>query len=220
MSEDSNGTHRRKVESIAARVRDQASRGRRIHITRKSGHHVVPLPDDPRFRDEPIDISPLNEILEIDVENRRCVAEPGVSFSRLIDETLKHGLIPTVVPELEGITLGGAVAGCSIEAMSYKYGGFHDSCSEYDLITGDGRVITCSPDSDPSYFNMVHGSYGTLAILSRLTFRLVDAKPFVQMEYRSFEAFAEFEAEMHARCDTADFDFVDGIIHSPTQHGA
>src|SRR4029453_15879758 len=109
-----------------------------------------------------------------------------------------HGLIPTVVPELEGITLGGAVAGCSVEAMSYRYGGFHDSCLEYEVVDGTGAVLKLSPERDPEAFHMTHGSYGTLGILPRLTFRLVDAKPFVRLEYRRFDSFAAFDAEMRA----------------------
>ena len=32
---------------------------------------------------------------------------------------------------------------------------------------------------------MIHGSYGTLGILTRLVFRLVPAKPYVELEYRT-----------------------------------
>src|SRR5262249_53539972 len=124
-------------------------------------------------------------------------------------------LVPAVVPELEGITLGGAVAGCSVESMSYRYGGFHDTCLSYELITGAGEVLTVSPETDAEAFHMVHGSYGTLAILPRLTFRLVPAKPFVQLTYRRFTDVAAFEAEMRARCQAGDFDFIDGIVHAP-----
>ena len=37
--------------------------------------------------------------------------------------TLPHGLAPYVVPELETITIGGAVSGCSLESMSFEVGG-------------------------------------------------------------------------------------------------
>src|SRR5512138_499740 len=156
--------HDRTVQAIAAAVRARARAGARVHVSKGGVSHVVPLPGDGRFGFPPIDISPLSSVLEIDAAARTCTCEPGVTFARLVDETLARGLIPTVVPELEGISVGGAVAGCSVEAMSYRYGGFHDSCREYEVVGGDGEVVTCSPEREPLVFNMLHGSLGTLGI--------------------------------------------------------
>src|SRR4029079_14588991 len=158
-------------------VRELVGAGAPVHIAKGGVHHFVPLPGDARFQGRPIDISGLNQVLTIDREARLCTAEPGVSFASLIAETLKYGLVPVVVPELEGISLGGAVAGCSVESMSYRYGGFHDGAVEYELISGAGERFVCSSQKEALLFDMIHGSYGTLGVLSRLTFRLVPAKP-------------------------------------------
>src|SRR5262249_43369614 len=152
-----------------------------------------------RFQGGAIDISRLNRVLEVDSGNRRCVAEPGVTFGELVRTTLRQGLLPTVVPELEGITAGGAVAGCSVESMAFRYGGFHDSCLEYEIVSGAGDVLTCSPTQDPLLFHMIHGSYGTLGVLTRLTFRLVPAEPFVHLTYQSFDEPTAFEHAMRDR---------------------
>jgi hypothetical protein len=210
--------HDQKVAAIVERVRELAQLGARIHVDKGGQHHVVPLPGDPRFKTRPVDISSLDEILEIDVAQRRCVAEPGVSFAQLARATLAHGLLPKVVPELEGITIGGAVAGCSIEAMSYKYGGFHDNCLEYEVVSGTGEVVTCSKEHEPDVFEMIHGSYGTLGILTRLTFDLVEATPYVRMEYRRYASAEEFYEAMRSCCESGCADFIDGIIHGPDEH--
>jgi FAD/FMN-containing dehydrogenase len=207
--------HDARVRAVAERVREVARRGETAHIAKGGVHHVVPLPGDRRFSTPRIDVSSLRHILSIDVEARRCTAEPGVTFAEIVDATLPHGLIPTVVPELEGITLGGAVAGCSIESMSFKRGGFHDSCLEYEIVDGNGDVLRLAPERDPELFHMIHGSYGTLGILTRISFALVPAKPYVKLEYRRFDRFEAFDAEMRARCAAGDWDFIDGIIHAP-----
>ncbi len=178
---------------------------------------MVPLPGDTRFASRPIYVSSLNEIIEIDPVARTCVAEPGVTFEEIVRRTLRVGLLPKVVPELKGITLGGAVSGCSIESMSYRYGGFHDSCLEYEVITGDGRILACSREEDPFVFGMMHGSYGTLGILSKLTFSLVEAAPFVHMTYRRVEDPADFFDDLRSVCDSGEFDFVDAIAHGPRE---
>src|SRR5262249_4986237 len=128
-----------------------------------------------------------------------------------------HGLIPTVVPELEGITPGGAVAGCSVESMSWRYGGFHDSCDEYELVSGAGEVLTVSREREPHLFHMMHGAYGTLAILTRLAFALVPAQRYVRLEYLRFSTLEAFEAELHARIAAGDHPFIDGIAHGPDE---
>lgn len=207
--------HDRKVAAIATELRERVGRGEPVHISKGGVPHVVPLPFDTRRQGRAIDISGLDEVLSVDPETRTCVAEPGVTFARMVKATLAKGLVPTVVPELEGITAGGAVAGCSVESMSFRYGGFHDSCTEYEIVTGEGEVLTCSREHEPLAFDMIHGSYGTLGVLTRLTFKLVPAKPFVRMEYRTLRSPQEFQAELTARCAEGDFDFVDGIVHGP-----
>jgi FAD/FMN-containing dehydrogenase len=211
------GAHEAKVALIASEVEALAASTEPVHIAKGGVHHVVPVPSDTRFRSKPLDVSSLSEILEIDEDRRVCIAEAGVTFADLLRATLPRGLMPAVVPELEGITIGGAVSGCSLESSSFKYGGFHDTCLEYEVITGDGRVLTCSPEQDPLIFEMIHGSYGTLGLLTKLTFRLVPAKPFVHLQYRTLGSAPEFLAELGARCDEGDYEFIDGIVHGPTE---
>ncbi len=211
------GSHDRIVADIAGQVRERVERGEPLHIEKGGVHHFVPLPGDRRFRGRAIDVSRLNLVLEIDPAARRCVAEPGVTFAELVRATLAHGLLPMVVPELEGITVGGAVAGCSVESMSWRYGGFHDTCGDYELVSGAGEVLTVSREREPHLFHMIHGSYGTLAILTCLTFRLVPAKQYVRLAYRRFSTADAFEAELRARIAAADFPFIDAIVHGPDE---
>ncbi len=210
-------THEQKVARIAAQLKARQSKAP-LSLKKKAVSHEVPKPGDKRFLDEKLDISDLNEILSIDPEQRVCVAEPGVTFVDLVKATMKHGLVPFVVPELKTITIGGAVAGCSIESMSYKVGGFHDSCLEYEVITAKGDVLTCAPDNENSLvFQMVHGTFGTLGIISKLKFRLAPAKPFVHVVYEKYGDLASYKAAVWKHYQARDVDFMDGIIHSPTE---
>ena len=74
--------------------------------------HQVPKRHDKKYSDDKIDLTDLDQVVEIDPERSICIAEPGVPFNDLVDQTLHLGLVPIVVPELETITIGGAVAGC------------------------------------------------------------------------------------------------------------
>ena len=208
-------SHDGDVERIARAVRARRAAEGPVRIDKGGVSHFVPVPGDPRRRAARIDIAPLHRVLEIDRDGGRCVAEPGAPFADVLRATLKRGWMPAVVPELEGITLGGAVAGCSVESSSHRHGGFHDGCLEYEILTGEGEVITCSPARDPLIFDMIHGSYGTLGILTQLAFQLVPARPYVRMEYRHFTDFDSFQADLLAQCRGGDADFIDAILHGP-----
>jgi FAD/FMN-containing dehydrogenase len=210
------GRHDAVVGRIARQLRERTSTAP-LSLRKRATSHQVPKPGDRRYSDEKIDVSDLDRIIEIDPVARTCVAEPGVTFVDLVAATLPHGLVPFVVPELKTITIGGAVSGCSLESMSFRYGGFHDSCLEYEVITSDGEVLRCTPENEHKLvFHMLHGAFGTLGILSKLKFKLIPAKPYVKVSYERYETAAEYQAAIDARTQDPGVDFVDGIIHSPT----
>lgn len=209
--------HERKVAGLAEHVRGQLRRREPLYLQKRGVRHVVPLPRDERFAGRPLDVRALDAVLDLDPEARICTAEPGVSFATLVDATLRHGLLPAVVPELEGITVGGAVAGCSVESASFRYGGFHDACLEYEVVTGAGDVLTLSRTVEPLLFEMLHGSYGTLAILTRLRFWLLPAQSYVGLEYRRFGDVVRFFAAMREAVTSGGHDFIDAIVHGPEE---
>lgn len=210
-------SHNEKVKLVAEQVKKVSNLGVPVEFAKKSVSHFVPNPYRNEAKIPKIDLSPLNELIEIDKEAMTCTAESGITFDELARETLKKGLMPYTVSELKGITIGGAVSGCSIESMSYKYGGFHDSCIEYEVVTGSGDIITCSPEKDPDIFHMMHGSYGTLGILTQLKFKLYPAKPYVRLENRLHTNFDDYWADMQQLCKDESYLFIDGIIHSPNE---
>ena len=209
--------HRVKVQRIATALRTHEGT-KPVSLRKKAPPHQVPKGGDLRRRDDKIDVSDLTSILSVDPVRRVAVAESGVMFCDLVEATLRHGLVPIVVPELKTITIGGAVSGCSIESMSYRYGGFHDTCLEYEVVTAQGDVLTCRSDNEHALvFQMLHGSFGTLGVLTKLTFKLVPAKPFVRVDYEKYATLAEYQAAIDRHFRAEDVDFMDGIMHRPDE---
>jgi FAD/FMN-containing dehydrogenase len=209
--------HAQKTRRVAQWLHDRKSTSP-LSLRKKSVSHRVPKRHDPEYDDDKLDISDLDRILEIDVEHLTCTAEPGVTFTDLVSTTLEHGLVPFVVPELETITIGGAVSGCSLESMSFAVGGFHDTCLEYEVITARGEILHCTPANEHALvFQMIHGSFGTLGILSKLKFRLTRAKPYVHVVYETHTTLESYQAAIWKHFTERDVDFMDGIIHSPTK---
>lgn len=210
--------HEQKVEKISNYLKSRKSTTP-VSFKKKAVSHQVPKVKDKTYYDEKIDLSSLNEILEIDEINMTCIAEPGITFVDLVTETLKHGLVPFTVPELKTITIGGAVSGASLESMSYKYGGFHDSCLEYEVITAKGEVLICTPDNENKLiFQMVHGTFGTLGIITKIKFKLTKAKKFVQVNYEEYKDLDSYTKATWEHYIKKDYDFMDGIIHSSNKY--
>jgi FAD/FMN-containing dehydrogenase len=207
--------HAAKVQRIATQLRAHDG-SKPVSLRKKAPPHQVPKGGDLRRKDSKIDVSDLTSILSVDPISRTAVAESGVMFCDLVEATLRHGLVPIVVPELKTITIGGAVSGCSIESMSYRYGGFHDTCLEYEVVTAHGEVLTVTPNNEHALvFQMVHGSFGTLGVLTKLTFKLVPAKPYVRVDYERYHNITDYQAAIQRHYKAQDVDFMDGIIHRP-----
>lgn len=210
--------HEKKVGRIATQLQGRTSTAP-LTRRKKTVSHEVPKPNDRKHSDEKLDISDLDEIIHIDPERCICIAEPGVTFAEVVEATMRHGLVPAVVPELRTITLGGAVAGCSVESMSYVYGGFHDTCLEYEVVTAKGDVLVCDPhEENPLLFQMMHGTFGTLGIITRLKFRLIPSKPFVRITYEEYGSLTEYMDAIWGHYSRRDVDFMDGIIHSEAKY--
>src|SRR5207248_1241703 len=117
-------------------------------LHKRAAPHQVPKRAPRHAPRERLDVRALDEVLEVDPGSRTCTAEAGATFERVVEATLRHGLVPIVVPELKSITVGGAVSGCSLESTSFRHGGFHDTCLEYDVLTASGERLTCTPHNE------------------------------------------------------------------------
>ncbi|MBN2536222.1 MAG: FAD-binding oxidoreductase [Spirochaetales bacterium] len=202
-----------KAKVIAQQIK--RANGIKLSIMKKMISHTVPGSNNRKAGLALVDVSNLQEIVSIDPVKRICRAESGVTFSRLVKETLNYNLIPMCVSELKDITIGGAVSGTSLESMSFKYGGFHDTCFEYEIVTGKGDIMQCSLESSPDLFEAVHSSFGTLGIITQLAFHLIPVKPYVRMEYIHHSTFESYINDIYDHYQKQDIDFMDGIIHSP-----
>lgn len=211
-------THEEKVDRIAKQLKERKDSAP-ASLKKNVVSHQVPKPKDRKYSDHKIPIGSLNEIIDIDPDSRTCVAEPVVTYADLVDATMRFGLAPMIVPEFRTITIGGAVAGCSIESMSFKYGGFHDTCEEYEVITAKGDVLHCTPDNENSLlFHMMHGTFGTLGIIAKLKFKLIPVKPFVRVRFNKYHDLSDFKDAIWYHFSEKDTDFMDAFIHSPDEY--
>jgi delta24-sterol reductase len=158
-----------------------------------------------------INIASLNEILNIDTKKLHVTVEPNVPMDKLVDACLKKNVLPKVVMEFPGITVGGGVNGGALESSSYKYGQFNDTCLAYECMLGDGSVINADKKQNSDLYYGISGTYGSLALLTKITISLIPAKQFVLMTLmptRTDESVSNLEILVKKKV----YDYLDCII--------
>lgn len=159
-----------------------------------------------------LDVSDFHHVLEVNAENHWVDVEGMTTYEELVRETLKHGELPAVVPQLKSITIGGAVSGVGIEASSFKYGLVHETILEMDVLLADGSIVTATPTNDHrDLFYGIANSYGTLGYILRVRAKTVPAKAYVHLTYKKFDQPDRFFSAMEQACGS-DADFVDGVV--------
>lgn len=202
--------HRARVRSVQEQMRSFYAREQKVKIY----HGTTNSTRTQTFeKDAYVDVSALDQVIKMNVEEQYVLAEPNVPMDRLIEETLRHGLVPPVVPEFPGITVGGAVQGGAEESSSFKYGLFHDTCLEYEIVLGDGSVVTASPEQRKDLFFGTACSYGSLGVITLVKLRLIPAKEFVHLTYYAVRSFSE-AVDLIRKKTTEGAQFVDGIMFS------
>lgn len=135
-----------------------------------------------------IDISSLCHVLSIDVERRVALVEPNVPMDRLVEATSVHGLVPPVVMEFPGITVGGGFSGTSGESSSFRHGFFSDTVNFVEMVLGNGNIVTASREKHEELFHGAAGAAGTLGIVTVMELRLVEARRFVKTTFANSKA--------------------------------
>ena len=134
-----------------------------------------------------LDVSGLDSVLSVDPVARTADVQAMTTYEHLVDATLAHGLMPSVVPQLKTITIGGAFSGLGIESTSFRLGLPHESVREVEVLTGAGDVVVARPDGDHrDLFRALPNSYGTLGYALRLVIDLEPVQPFVRLRHVRF----------------------------------
>ncbi len=164
-----------------------------------------------------IDVSNLDHIIEINTAQQYILVEPNVPMDKLVEETLRCGLVPPVVMEFPGITVGGGIQGGAGESSSCKYGLFHDASLEYEMVLGNGEIIMTSPSQNEDLFYSTACSYGSLGIITLVKLRLIPSKKFIHLTYYSVGSFDEAINFLSEKC-SGSANFIDGIMFAK-DHG-
>ncbi|KAI8938735.1 hypothetical protein NX059_004602 [Plenodomus lindquistii] len=165
-------------------------------------------------RDAIVDVSSLNHILTINHVKKTALVEPNVPMDALVSETMKHGLLPPVVMEFPGITVGGGFVGTAGESSSFKYGFFDRTVLSAQVVLADGRLVKASQDENQELFEGLRGSFGTLGVLTMVEMQLIPLKQFVEVTYHPTFSFENAMGKLRYQMGEERNDYIDGVLFS------
>jgi hypothetical protein len=162
-------------------------------------------------RDEIVDTSDMSRIFPVDKETMTVKAEPKVPMDLLAAHCLKEGVIPKIVMEFKGITVGGGFSGFSGESSMYRYGLFSNTVSEIEIVLGDGSLEIANREHNADLREHAAGSLGTFGIVTLCTIELIPAHKYVEVEIREVDEVAKAHLMFEEACSDPNIHFIDGV---------
>lgn len=129
-----------------------------------------------------MDMSRMDKILHLSVEDLWVDVEAGVIYNALNDELGKHGFFfPCSPGSAEAAQIGGMVATNASGMKAVKYGATRDFVLGLTFVKADGEIVragtrTIKDSSGYQLARLLCGSEGTLGIITEVTLKFT-AKP-------------------------------------------
>jgi glycolate oxidase len=176
-----------------------------------------------------ISLERLNRILEIDEANLLAIVEPNVITGDLQDAVERVGLFyPPDPASLRICALGGNVAECAGGPRAFKYGTTKRYVLGLEAVLPTGEIVETGGKTVKNVVGydltqLLVGSEGTLAIITRIILRLIPRPPFqatLRATFETIEAAVAAVVEItRARVVPAALELIDGdTLEAVAQH--
>jgi cytokinin dehydrogenase len=146
------------------------------------------------------------------VEGGRVVVGAGATWSDVLRATLAQGQTPPVLTDYLELSVGGTLIVGGIGGTTSAFGAQSDNVTGMEVVTGEGKKVTCSATSNAGLFNAVRAGLGQVGVITKATLTLVAAPRSVRRFMLLYPDLATMLKD--ARLLSADqrFDAVQGAI--------
>jgi cytokinin dehydrogenase len=185
----------------------QFARRNRIRIVGRGKSHTV-YGQSQAKAGVMIDMSALATISAI--RNDRIIVDAGIRWHDLLKATLEQGLMPPVLPDYIGQTVGGTLSVGGIGGMTYRHGAQVDQVLELSVVTGEGRQVQCSAKHNRDLFEAALAGQGQVAVITQAVLRLVPAPDSVRLYDLFYADLPTLIGDLNRVMDDERFDQIEG----------
>jgi cytokinin dehydrogenase len=157
-----------------------------------------------------IDMSALTAIYNIAPD--RIVVDAGIRWHDLLKATLEQGLMPPVLPDYIGQTVGGTLSVGGIGGMSYRHGAQVDHVLKLSVVTGAGQQVHCSATHNRDLFDAALAGQGQVAVITQAVLRLVPAPNTVRLYDLFYADLPSLIGDLKHVMDDERFDQIEGWV--------
>jgi glycolate oxidase len=140
-----------------------------------------------------LDMSGMNRIIEIDVDNLQVVVLPGVVLDKLNEALKPHGFFFPPDPGSSAMcTIGGLISNNGSGMRCVKYGTCRNYVLDLEVVLADGRIINTGSKmlkSSAGYdlTRLMIGAEGTLGVITEIVLKVIPLPESRKLVLASFE---------------------------------
>src|SRR5678815_4897568 len=140
-----------------------------------------------------ISLARMNRVLAIDLENRHVTVEPGVTNLEITRQVAPHGFYYAPDPSSQQVcSIGGNVAENSGGAHCLKYGFTVHHVLAVEAVLSNGDLVhldsSIADAPGPDLLGVLIGSEGTLAVVTKVTVRILRRPEAVQTLLAAYDS--------------------------------
>ena len=180
-----------------------------------------------------ISTSRLNQVIEHCVGDLTVTVEAGVKYQDLQAVLAKQGQFLAIDPPyIAGATIGGILATGSTGSLRHRYNSVRDMCLGIEFVRSDGEIVKAGGRvvknvAGYDLMKLLTGSFGTLGVVSSVTFRLYPLPEYTQVVVitGTSEAIAQAQEKISTSvltptaCDLLSASVISDLAISPLKSG-
>ncbi|MFC7616948.1 FAD-binding protein [Actinokineospora soli] len=197
------------VRDIATMVRFAGKHGIRVAV-RGQGHSTFGQAQSPGVV---IDSRPLSSVT---ISGSTAVVEAGALWGAVIDAALPFGLMPPVMTDYVGLSVGGTLSVGGVGGAAQHHGLQVDTVRELEVVTGTGDLVRCRPGD--RLFAAVLGGLGQYGLIVRARVDLVPAPASARVYKVTYTRLADLTTAQRTAVRDGRFSYVEGQV-APTDTG-
>ncbi|HET9690963.1 MAG TPA: D-arabinono-1,4-lactone oxidase, partial [Acidimicrobiales bacterium] len=158
------------TDEVAAVIRAAGARGQRVKAL-GAGHSFTGIAVTDGVA---VDLARLAQVRSVDTATGLVTVGAGIRLHRLCEVLEGFGLAMANMGDIAVQTLAGAIA-TGTHGTGARLGGLATQVVGLELVTADGRVHTCSADTEPELFAAARVGLGALGVVTAVTLQAVPA---------------------------------------------